>query len=224
MEQFINLLRQLTKIIQEDKTLDGTSFDLLSLVAIDPGKISQIKNEIAELEISTIDEFWDLTEEIYKNLMLKTISQDLYEYFKKVQSTSDQKWTKQVYTFYPWDRFELKSESVDAKVTSNYQTMVNMKLEHAENQITSFLDFFQISDATWYHGLYDFDYSFNFQSQIEALFHELSYSCWKEAKKETGTTLFGFIAESNGGSYTFSLDTGQNLHEFNMSIEEYLNK
>ncbi len=222
MEQFINLLEQLTKIIQEDKTLDGTSFNLLSLVAIDPDKISQIKNETAGQEVSTIDEFWDLTEEIYKNLMLKTIAPNLQQYFNKVQLTSDQEWLKFGYTFSPWDRFEIRSEGIVNKPESDYHIMIHMELAHAENQIASFLDFLQIEDPTWYHGLYDFDYSFNFQSQVELLFHDLAFSCWQETKKETGATISGFIAESNGGSYTFSLDTGHNLHELNLSITEYL--
>lgn len=220
MQQFISLLKKLTKVIQEDKTLDANSFDLLSLVAIDSDSILQLREETSGQKVSNIDEFWDLTEEIYKNLMLKTIIPGLQEYCKEIQYNTDQKWLKIVYTFSPWDKFLVRIDNDrDLQVQ---QRVISIEPAYAENQIASFLDFFQIDDANWYDDLYDFDYAFNFQSQIESLFHDLVCSCWQEVKTKTGATIIGFIEESNGGSYIFNLDTGESLHELGMSMEEYI--
>lgn len=224
MEQFTSILKQLTERIQLDNTLDGNTFDLCSLVEIDENQIAEIQKETKGIEMSTIDEFWDLTEEIYKNLILETITPDLFAYFKKVQQTSTQKYLKIIYTFSPWETFELRSKNGENTNELINMTSISMKSDHAEDQIQSLLNFLRIDDPTWYHGLYDFDYSFNFQSHVESLFHDLAFSCWKNAKKETGSAVYGFIAESNGGSYTFSLDTGANLHELNMSMEEYVDR
>lgn len=224
MKQFIYVLKQLTIHVQEDRTLNGNTFDLLSLIEIDEDAVARIRSEIKGKEVSSVDEFWDLTEAIYLNLMLKTIVPDLKEYFKKVQYAFAQPWLKIVYTFSPWDTFNLRLENETLQQEIGNPVSISMQQEHSENQIKRLLSFFHVEDNNWYQDLYDFDYAFNFQSKIESLFHDLAFSCWSAAKEETKSTHSGFIAEANGGSYVFSLDNEDNLHELNMSIEEYVNR
>lgn len=201
MKQFINSLKHVIKIIQENSDIEENSFDLIALSNLQDIELQQIREEVANIKLVDVDEFWDLTELIYKKLTLKTILPELCSYFKSTLITRTQKPIEITYQFNHWFHFILKA---------NNSTNVHlyMKKDHAEKQLQNLLDYLQIKDLDWKNHLYDFDYAFNFESEIEALFRELSFLCWEKAKKETNTNIKGYIQEYNGGSHMYDLDDG----------------
>ncbi len=215
MEEFTKLIKRLTEIVQNNKTLDGNSFDLVDLARLSKEQILKIKAETVNIQLIQIDFFWDLTEEIYKVLMLNTINEDLCEFFKKLQREANVAHLKFVYKFSPWNSFTV---SLKDQIQRKEFVLNN---SNGEEQIQKLLNLLDIKDRTWIQDLYDFDYSFNFQSQIEWLFQDLAMGCWQEAKKVTRYTGFGFISESSEGSHIMSMDNGD---ELTISIEEYLSK
>lgn len=216
MEQFTELLKKLTKIIRDDNTLTGSSFDIIELAGLSKDQVQQIRTEVKDIELIHIDAFWDLTEQIYKVLMLKTIKPHLLMFFKNKQETTSEMFLEIEYEFLPWHSFLVSVKNQTKKKKFELRT------KHSEIQIQTLLDLFQIKDSEWLNDLYDFDYSFNFQSEIESLFREIAFSCWCQAKETTKVKTIGFISEFRGGSYLYNLDTKNNLDEMKVTIPQYL--
>ena len=205
MELFDKSIEKLTKKIQEDNNLDSLSFDLTQLLNLTPNEIQQIQKEISGIELVHLDEFWDLTENIYKILMLKTIKPDLSKFFKNLQETYPTPHIEIEYYFSDWTLFSLSIKN------SSLKKEISLITKYAENEILKLLDLFQIKDPSWLDELYNFDYKFNFKSEIEERFHQIAFSCWQETKAETSSNSTGSIIEINGGSYLYDLDTGNNI-------------
>ncbi|MEQ6124193.1 hypothetical protein AAON49_08345 [Pseudotenacibaculum sp. MALMAid0570] len=199
MKLFIASLEKLTKIIRENTHIDPFSFNLINLLNESKEEVTQIQKETKGIQLVEIDEFWDLTEEIYKKLMLRTIETDLSTFFKQLQKNPPSSHIEMRYQLFPWQLFSLTFDHIKKEFPLN--------AEYAESQIQQLLDLFQIKDSNWINDLYDFDYKFNFQSQIEQLFRELLFSCWKEIKTKTNSKITASIQEINGGSYVYDLDT-----------------
>ncbi len=201
MEIFLKSIKTLTKYIQSTKTLDPFAFELIQQANISKVELSQIKNQVLNIELIHCHEFWELTEEIYKRLMLPTIAKELQAYFVKLQKEAKISFEIQ-YQFHPWNEFQL---------TTSNSTSVTLKLQtaYAENQIQSFLDYLEIKDANWKEDLYDFDYKFNFESEVEELFRTIAFDCWRKAKSITQSEIHAMIKEANGGSYVYDLGTGK---------------
>lgn len=202
MELFIKSLEKLTKKIQEDSNLGAFSFDLVDLLNATQQEVVQIHKEVKGIEIIAVDEFWDLTEEIYKRLMLKTIEKGVTNFFIKVHESNFSNSIVISYKFTLWDKFTLAVEN------TGLSDELLIDFEYGENQIEKLLDHLQVNDPRWYQGLYDFDYSFNFESTVESLFRELAFNCWQKIKPEYNRHTRTFIREYNGGSHTYDLDTG----------------
>ena len=204
METFLKSLSSLTQLIRENNSLDPFSFDLISLANLSEEDLYTIKEEIKDIELIHINEFWDLTEIIYKNLMLKTISKDLTDYFLKIQSR-EQKTIEVSYQFVPWKAFVVSSSDSD-------QTTISLQTDYAEIQIQQFLDYLEINDNSWKEDLYDFDYEFNFESELESIFRGIAFECWKETAQQTKNQLKATLQESNGGSHIYDLNTRQRVN------------
>ena len=202
MELFVKSIEKLTKKIQEDNNLDSLSFDLIQLLNLTENEIQQIQKEVSGIELVHLDEFWDLTENIYKILMLKTIKPKLSDFFKNLQETYPSSHIEIEYYFSHWDSFLLSMKN------SSFKKETPLETKHAENEIQKLLDLFQIKDHSWLDELYNFDYKFNFKSEIEERFHQIAFSCWQTTKTETNSNSTGSIIEINGGSYLYDLDTG----------------
>lgn len=199
MQNFPKYLKNLPQIIQEDNSLDPFSFELISLANLSNDDLSKTKEEVKDIELIHCDEFWELTEEIYKRLMLPTISQELQEFFTQLQETSS-KPLQLSYQFFPWQEFKLTTANYDSKV-------FKLRTKYAEQQIQTFLDHLEIKDQNWINDLYDFDYKFNFESEVESLFRELAFDAWKVAKENTQGNTKATLTEANGGSHIYDLDT-----------------
>ena len=205
MELFVKSIEKLTKKIQEDNNLDPLSFDLIQLLNLAPNEIQQIQKEISGIGLVHLDEFWDLTENIYKILMLKTIKPDLSKFFKNLQETYPTSRIEIEYYFSHWDSFSLSVKN------SSLKKEIPLETKHAENEIQKLIDLLQMKDSNWLDELYNFDYKFNFKSEIEERFHQIAFSCWQEIKAETNSNSTGSIIEINGGSYLYDLDTGNDI-------------
>jgi hypothetical protein len=199
MTRFLNSIQTLTQHIQENNSLDSFSFDLIQLANLSDKERSQIQQEVKDIELIHVHEFWELTEEIYKRLMLPTITQELQDYFSQLQKLSN-KFVEITYEFQPWKEFVLRS-------SHSQETKLILKTSYAESQIQKLLNYLGIQDKTWLNDLYDFDYKVNFESEVEALFRDLAFDCWERAKSETQSQLKASIKEVNGGSFTYDLDT-----------------
>lgn len=216
MKLFVHSLQKLTKIIQNDPSLYEQTQSFVDLLTLSNTELEQIRKEVTSVELVDCDDFWDFTEEVYKSLMLKTIQLSLLQYFKTLEKDTS---FLIEYTFVPWHRFKLTAKTVD-QAEEKYIAVLQMKAKDIETQLQKLLDHFQIKDTKWLEDLYDFDYHFNFESEVETCFRELAFSCWKQAKADA----LGFISEANGGSYTYDLSSGKNLDEMNLSIQEYLDQ
>lgn len=205
MELFVKSIEKLTKKIQEDNNLALLSFDLIQLLNLTPNEIQQIQKEISGIGLVHLDEFWDLTENIYKILMLKTIIPDLSKFFKNLQKTYPTSHIEIEYYFSDWTLFSLSMKN------SSLKKEIPLITKYAENEIQKLIDLFQIKDSNWLDELYNFDYKFNFKSEIEERFHQIAFSCWRTVKAETDSNITGSIIEMNGGSYLYDLDTGNNI-------------
>lgn len=201
MVTFLKFIKTLTQHLQSNKTLDPYSFDLIQLASISKKDLSLLKKETKNLQLINCHEFWELTEEIYKHLMLPTIGEKLQAYFIQLQkeATDD---LKIQYQFHPWKEFQLTSSNGTA-VTHELQT------KYAENQIQSFLDALGVQDSNWKDDLYDFDYKFNFESEVERLFRDIAFECWEQAKSITQSEIQATLKEVNGGSQVYDLGTGE---------------
>jgi len=199
MNDFLKSLKILTTRVQENNSLNPFSFDLISLSNLPEDKLTKIKKEVLGIELVHCDEFWELTEHIYKQLILPTISKELQEYFVALQ-TSTSEVLQVSYQLIPWKEFQLITSN------SNPRTFT-LQTEHAEKQIQLFLDYFNIKDSNWMEDLYDFDYKFNFESEVESLFRELAFDAWKVAKENTQSNTKATLTEANGGSHIYDLDT-----------------
>jgi len=198
---FIKSINNLTQLIQQGLSLDPFSFELISLADISEDKLVIIKKEAEGIELIHCDVFWELTEEIYKGLMLPTISQELQQHLESLQTTSEDS-VEILYELKPWTEFHLSTSDSDS-------TVISMQTEYAEDQIQSLLDFLNIKDTTWKDDLYDFDYKFNFESEVEALFRNIAFECWSKAKSITQSEIHATIKEANGGSHLYDLGTGE---------------
>lgn len=195
--KYINLLTQKAK----EENLDPFTFNLAKLIEPSENELKQIHKETKGIEMVAIDLFWELTEEVYKKLMLRTIEKDLEEFFIQVQSLDKQDLFIE-YSFSPWDKFR-----INVRNTSLEQDF-ELKLEYAEDQIKKLLEYLDIDDPHWYQDLYDFDYKFNFETEVETLFREIVFEAWKKAMITTSHVDSGSIQEINGGSYIYDLNTG----------------
>ncbi|MEE4247458.1 MAG: hypothetical protein V2I33_18775 [Kangiellaceae bacterium] len=199
MQVFLNSIQTLIKHIQENNSLDSFSFDLITLVNVSKDNLSKIQQEVKDMELIHVHEFWELTEEVYKRLMLRTIAQELQDYFSQLQKLSN-KFVEITYEFQPWKEFVLRS-------SHSQETKLTLKTSYAENQIQNLLIHLGVQDQTWLNDLYDFDYKFNFESEVEALFRGLAFDCWRKAKSATQCQLNASLKEIDGGSFTYDLDT-----------------
>lgn len=240
MQLFKRVLQRLSQRILNDSELNVYSFDLLKLLALTDAELTQIKRELKGVELIHVDEFWELTEIIYKILGLKTIKPHLAAFFHEAISTgfidaylaSNEASLKVLhfdYTFHLHDCFSITSTPEVAfygeEKTTSFKTLkkdIYLELEYAESQIKKLVSHFSIEDTNWFEALYDFDYKFNFESEIESLFRELAFSSWRLAASKTLFVVHAFLKERNGGSYTYDLDTGESLEEKQLTIEEYL--
>jgi hypothetical protein len=133
--------------------------------------------------------------------MLPTVKEELQAYFVKLQKEFKEPLVIQ-YDFHPWKKFVLTHNN------SNPMTL-QLHTEYAENQIQSFLDRLEIKDATWKENLYDFDYKFNFESEVETIFRHIAFECWNKARSATQSKIHATLKEANGGSHMYDLDTGK---------------
>ena len=195
MRTFIKSLETLTQQIQENNSLDPLSFDLIQLANLSDDDLSKIKSEVKGIELIHMHEFWELTEEIYKRLMLKTIAQELQNYFEELQKTTE-KSLEISYQFHPWKVFILNS-------SKSQETKLRLQTAYAEKQIQNLLSHLGIHDKTWINDLYDFDYKFNFESEVESRFRGIAFDCWKSSKSKTQSQLKACIKEENRRSHTY---------------------
>lgn len=201
MSQFISLLKDLSSKIRDHRHLDPFSFDLIAISKLDSDKVLELHSETKDIQLIHCHEFWELTEDIYKHLMLKTVSKELYEYFKQVRR-SELNSIEFIYEFKPWKEFIISD-------SNGTEIQLDLKTEYAEDQIQRFLDQLRISDKNWISDLYDFDYKFNFESEVEAIFRDLVFTLWKQLKSKNPTKIAATIQEKNGGSFTYNLDSGE---------------
>lgn len=210
MKNFVQILQQLTQTIQNREDLAPFAFNLVSLVKITDKERSQLKLEAQDIELIHVDAFWELTEVIYKKLMLPTIATDLQDYFFQLQQVSHKK-LKITYEFILWEKFRLITTSLEKEALLT--RIVKLETTYAEEQLEKFLNHIGINDTSWKSELYDFDYAFNFESTIETLFRDLAFVCWQKSKEQTKTKTIGCISEVKGGSYTYNLDNGTTIDE-----------
>ena len=221
MNQLKKSLSQLRKVISESPRLNENSINLLSLLEIKDRELQEIREKEKNTDLIHIDEFWNLTEVLYTKFILKTIKEDLFNFFKKILLDHTSKVLEVNFQFFPWNQFSLfvndlhDNYSIDK---ADFYTNPN----HIENQLQNLIDYFNIKDSNWKDHLYDFDYSFNFQTEVEKIFLTIAFSCWQKAKKETGSNVVGLIRELNGGSYIYDLDTETNLNEMNLTVLQYI--
>jgi hypothetical protein len=201
MTAFLNSIQTLTQQIRKDQSLDPFSFDLIQLANVSDKERSLIQEEVKDIKLIHVDEFWEFTEEIYKRLMLKTISQDLYDFFMKLQTSLNES-LEITYEFKSWKTFVLKS-------SNGQETQLTLQTLYAEHQIQNLLNHLGIQDPTWINDLYDFDYKFNFESEVESLFRNLAFDCWEKVKIKIHNQQKATIKEVNGGSFTYDLNTRQ---------------
>lgn len=216
MKQFVLSIQKLSKIIQDDQSLVEQTYDFVDLLQLSESELEQIRKEVVDIKLIDSNDFWDLTEEVYKSLILKTIQLDLLRYFKKLQE--NQTFIIR-YNLHPWHKFSLTAENIE-NPEKKHSVVLEMKTSYAEKQLQTLLDHFQIKGGSWKDDLYDFDYHFNFESVVETLFRELVFECWKEVKPNT----ISFITEINGGSYTYDLSNGENLDKMNLTVQEYIDQ
>jgi hypothetical protein len=133
--------------------------------------------------------------------MLPTVKEELQAYFVKLQKEFKEPLVIQ-YDFHPWKKFVLSTNN------SNPMTL-QLHTKYAENQIQSFLDHVEIKDATWKENLYDFDYKFNFESEVESIFRDIAFECWNKARSVTQNRIRATLKEANGGSHMYDLGTGK---------------
>lgn len=201
MSQFINLLKDLSSKIRDHNHLDPFSFDLIVISELTADKVLELHTETKDIELIQCHEFWELTEDIYKHLMLKTVTNELKVYFEQIQD-SEPKSIQFMYEFKPWKEFIISD-------SNGTEIHLDLKTEYAEDQIQRFLDQLRISDNNWVSDLYDFDYKFNFESEVEAIFRDLVFTLWKQLKSKNPTKIAATIQEKNGGSFTYNLDSGE---------------
>lgn len=219
MKNFVYILEQLTQTIQQDDSFDVYAFDLISLLNLTDAELTEIRAAVQEVELIHVDEFWELTEAIYKHLMLPTITPDLQKYFTELQQSSH-KVVQVLYQLHPWKTFQLQATNLEKETILTSKLTLNTI--YAEMQIQRFLDHLHIEDKSWKNELYDFDYAFNFESTVETLFRTLAFTSWQKAKGLTNAQTSGFIVERQGGSHTYDLDNGINIDELELSIEAYI--
>ncbi len=203
MKQFIKSLQELTKVIQRNEQLDPSNFDLIKLANLSDEALFQIRSEVEDIELIHCHEFSDLTEEIYKRFMIPTVSKELKAFLKKINS-NEMKPVSLIYEFHPWKEFLLETSD-----SSSRNLILNTA--YAEEQIQEFLNHLQIADKSWIEELYDFDYKFNFETEVETVFRELVLECWQEVMQDKTDKVSGTIQEMNGGSHVYDLNTGNKL-------------
>lgn len=121
--------------------------------------------------------------------MLKTITKELEDYFVELQNLV-KKSVEITYQLIPWKESLLKS---------SHEQEVNLILQtnYAENQIQNLLNHLGIQDNTWHDDLYNFDYKFNFESEVEALFREILFTTWNRIIPKIPVS-YDLVKETNG--------------------------
>lgn len=221
METFLKSIKKLTQHLQSNKALDPFAFDLILLADVSSEEHSQIKKEVKNIQLIHCHEFWELTEEIYKQLMLKTTFSANIKFLKDVikqcffENLNDSENKPKVdleitFSLRQWKAFKLKSYYRNPKneLQEGPQTIVQVNTRYAELQIQKLLDLFDIKDTTWRDFLYDFDYAYNFETEIETLYRKLMFFSWK-ASVQKAWRYHGVIKEANGGSHVYDLNTGK---------------
>lgn len=203
MKQFIKSLQELTKVIQRNEDIDPSNFDLIKLANLSDEALFQIRSEVEDIEFIHCHEFWDLTEEIYKRFMIPTVSKELKTFLEQLNS-NEMKPVSLIYEFHPWKEFLLETSDPSSR-------NLILNTAYAEEQIQEFLTHLQIADKSWIEELYDFDYKFNFETEVETVFRELVFECWQEVMQDKTDKVSGTIQEMNVGSHVFDLNTGNQL-------------
>ncbi|CAM1344906.1 hypothetical protein [Tenacibaculum amylolyticum] len=178
-----------------------------------------------------LDFFWELRDQLFESIILKSFERPLKDFFHKIHTDqfnykiASEKGSLKVinlwYNIYPYEVYLFVEPNPDYFTEDKIERIelsLHFDLSEFENLLTQILDlrkidYSNLDDSLANHELEKDDYIQN-----------LIYQHWSLVKKETNSSLIGFLSLATGGCNYFDLDNQNSIECLTGEIKKYLDQ
>lgn len=199
-----------------------------------PKKNRTAKKITKGIDINDFDYFWELRDDLFKSIIIKSFEPQIISFFKKAhtdqfiyKNNSEKESLKVIdmyYHFYSDEIYLFIEPSYDYYSDGKIKRLeLHLKYdsEEFEKLLIQILDLWQIDYSSFkeedsYESIWDSEL------EISEFFLEQLFLQWSNIKKQTKSKLIGFISYATGGLYTYDLDNQKEVKNLKNETKKYL--
>ncbi|MDP2542234.1 hypothetical protein CSC81_13495 [Tenacibaculum discolor] len=197
-------------------------------------KINQQIKVTKGIDIYEFNYFWELRNDLFKSIILKSFEPQIKEYLKKIHkdefiyTDKNEKKSLKVISMY----YHFYDDEIYVFVEPNYDYYPDDKIKRLElylkydsnefeKSLIQILDLWQLDYSSFTEDNY-YESIWDFELEIDSFFLEFMFKHWSEIKKETNSDLIGFITYATRGLYTYDLDNKSEVRGLKNETKKYL--
>lgn len=182
-------------------------------------------------DVYELDFFWELRDELFESIILKSFEDRLNEFFYKIHTDqfkykiATEKDSLKVinlwYNIYPNEIYlfvEPNPDFYNEDKIERLELSLHFDLDEFENLLTQILDLRKVDYSNLEYSLA------REELEKEKYLFNLLYEYWSLVKKETNSDIIGFLSLATGGSNYFDLDNQNTIECIHGEVQKYLDQ
>lgn len=182
-------------------------------------------------DVYEFDFFWELRDELFESIILKSFEDRLNEFFYKIHTDqfnykiASEKGSLKVinlwYNIYPNEIYlfvEPNPDFYNEDKIERLELSLHFDLDEFENLLTQILDLRKVDYSNLEYSLA------REELEKEKYLFNLLYEYWSLVKKETNSNIIGFLSLATGGSNYFDLDNQNTIECIHGEVQKYLDQ
>ncbi|MCH2035125.1 MAG: hypothetical protein MK202_16570 [Tenacibaculum sp.] len=182
-------------------------------------------------DVYELDFFWELRDELFESIILKSFEDRLNEFFYKIHTdqfkykiASEKDSLKVInlwYNIYPNEIYlfvEPNPDFYNEDKIERLELSLHFDLDEFENLLKQILDLRKVDYSNLEYSLA------REELEKEKYLFNLLYEYWSLVKKETNSDIIGFLSLATGGSNYFDLDNQNTIECIHGEVQKYLDQ